>query len=74
MPLYEYACPECARRIEVFQRMGAGGEELECPACHHEGLVRQLSVFAAGGSSSKESFGGACESPGSGACAPSGGG
>ena len=44
MPLYEYACRECAHQFETLVR---GGETPECPACHATALERRLSVFAA---------------------------
>lgn len=44
MPLYEYACKECAHQFEVLVR---GHETPECPACHATALERRLSVFSA---------------------------
>ena len=44
MPLYEYACKECAHQFEALVR---GSETPECPACHSTALERRLSVFAA---------------------------
>jgi putative FmdB family regulatory protein len=39
MPLYEYRCTGCGKRIEVLQRLGE--ERLtECPSCH--GLLERL--------------------------------
>ena len=47
MPVYEYRCPGCGHRLEILQRLGATGADLECPSCRSVGLERQLSTFAA---------------------------
>ena len=44
MPLYEYACRECAHQFETLVR---AHETPECPSCHATALERRLSVFAA---------------------------
>jgi putative FmdB family regulatory protein len=44
MPLYEYACRECAHEFEALVR---GSDTPECPACHATSLQRKLSRFAA---------------------------
>jgi putative FmdB family regulatory protein len=44
MPLFEYACKECAHEFEALVR---GRETPECPSCHSHELQRRLSVFAA---------------------------
>jgi putative FmdB family regulatory protein len=44
MPLYEYACKECAHKFETLVR---GSETPACPACHATTLERRMSVFAA---------------------------
>jgi putative FmdB family regulatory protein len=44
MPLYEYACRECAHQFEALVR---GKETPRCPACHATSLERRLSVFSA---------------------------
>lgn len=44
MPLFEYACKECAHQFEALVR---SSETPECPACHATALERKLSVFAA---------------------------
>ncbi len=41
MPLYEYACRECAHE---FEALVFGGEKAECPQCKSEKLEQQLSV------------------------------
>jgi putative FmdB family regulatory protein len=47
VPLYEYRCPNCQRRFEVLQRVGAGAEGLECPDCGSRFVEKQYSTFAA---------------------------
>jgi putative FmdB family regulatory protein len=44
MPLYEYACRECAHQFELLVR---GSETPQCPACHATSLDRRFSAFAA---------------------------
>jgi putative FmdB family regulatory protein len=44
MPLFEYACQECAHEFEALVR---GSESPECPACHATALQRRQSTFAA---------------------------
>jgi putative FmdB family regulatory protein len=43
MPLYEYACQECASH---FEALVFSGETVECPACKSQKLQRQISVPA----------------------------
>jgi len=50
MPLYEYSCEQCGKKIELLVR---GGEQPECPHCQSTQLTKLLSVVAghvAGGS------------------------
>jgi putative FmdB family regulatory protein len=65
MPIYEYRCQECGRRLEVLQRLGASGEGLSCPACGGDRLERALSTFARAAAGSGGGAGAAT-------CAPSG--
>jgi putative FmdB family regulatory protein len=43
MPLYEYSCQKCSRKIEVLVR---GDEKPECPHCHTTKLTKLLSVVS----------------------------
>jgi len=43
MPLYEYACQTCSRKIELLIR---GDERPECPHCHGSRLTKLLSVVS----------------------------
>lgn len=49
MPLYEYTCESCDRRLEVLQRVGADASGLECPECGSKSLAREFSTFASCG-------------------------
>ena len=37
MPLYEYSCEKCSRKIELLIR---GDEKPECPHCHSTKLTK----------------------------------
>jgi putative FmdB family regulatory protein len=43
MPFYEYVCTECGEQTEVLQRL-SDPPETECPRCHQQGLVKQVSA------------------------------
>ena len=43
MPLYEYSCEKCSRKVELLIR---GDEKPECPHCHSTKLIKLLSVFS----------------------------
>jgi len=43
MPIYEYACQDCAREFEQLVRSDTVPE---CPQCHSTQLAKRLSVFA----------------------------
>ena len=58
MPLYEYRCPDCDERVELFQRMGENGSVLECPKCRRSGLERIHSRFASASGGAIRSGGG----------------
>ena len=48
MPIYEYRCGDCGRRVTLFfKRMGAE-EAKRCPRCGSEKLTRLISRFALG--------------------------
>lgn len=44
MPIYEYMCSSCNKKVAVFLRM-ATAEPL-CPICGNSGLTRVISSFA----------------------------
>jgi putative FmdB family regulatory protein len=72
MPLYEYQCPGCGKRIEVLQKLGEDGSGLTCPECGVTGLRKLMSASAvqvSGGSGSAPGPGcgaGGCPAAGSG--------
>ena len=43
MPLYEYSCENCSRKVELLIR---GDEKPECPHCHSTKLTKLLSVVS----------------------------
>jgi putative FmdB family regulatory protein len=49
MPIYEYRCAGCDCAFETFVRSGQDGDA-QCPSCHGTRLRREMSVFAARGS------------------------
>ena len=62
MLIYEYRCQSCGHVFAKLQRMGATGEDLDCPKCNGAEIERQLSTFASASSQPATS---------SGACGPS---
>jgi len=58
MPLYEYECDKCGRRVEVRQSVGQNGAEVACPSCGTVGLRRVFSRFACKGSGDSDFSGG----------------
>ncbi len=46
MPIYEYECLGCHRRVSVFIRSAASGETPRCPRCDSTELSRLMSRFA----------------------------
>jgi len=64
MPIYEYKCKKCATVFDVFQSVGATGEQLKCPVC---GEPKPDRIFSAFGTAATASFSGAstgCSSSG----------
>ena len=47
MPIYEYRCGDCKRRVSVFFRSFATTTEPRCPNCGGEHLARLVSRVAA---------------------------
>ncbi len=43
MPLYEYSCEKCSRKVELLIR---GDEKPQCPHCHSTKLTKLLSVVS----------------------------
>jgi putative FmdB family regulatory protein len=70
MPIFEYTCKDCNHE---FEALVFGKDKAECPKCHGKKLEPQLSVFAAGKSSTASGMPsgpcGSCGDPrGAGAC------
>lgn len=46
MPIYEYDCEDCRRRVSLLLRSFAAAEAPRCPRCGGSGLTRVMSRFA----------------------------
>ncbi len=46
MPIYEYRCRGCSRRVSVFQRSVYAADEVVCPVCGNGDLERLISRVA----------------------------
>lgn len=65
MPISEWRCRRCGARFEVLT-YGSAPEEPACEECGSKEVEKQLSRFAASGSSE----GGSSSSPSGGGCTP----
>jgi len=63
MPIYEYRCPKCNHKFEVFQSLGSSNDSLNCPICGEAKPNRMFSVFGSAGINSSVSSSG-CSSSG----------
>ena len=68
MPIYEYRCEQCGARFDKLVPMSQAQAAQRCPSCGAERARKLMSSFAATGTSSTSSAGGASAS-----CAPGGG-
>jgi len=46
MPVYEYRCNECRRKISIFVRGFSGASQVVCEHCGGKNLTRLFSTFA----------------------------
>jgi putative FmdB family regulatory protein len=46
MPIYEYACKTCRKRVSIFQRSVTTAVAVRCPECGGDDLNRLISKFA----------------------------
>ncbi|NQT48140.1 MAG: zinc ribbon domain-containing protein [Chloroflexi bacterium] len=46
MPIYEYRCNECRRKVSIFVRGFSGTPEVVCDRCGGKDLTRLFSTFA----------------------------
>ncbi|MFC1999473.1 zinc ribbon domain-containing protein [Chloroflexota bacterium] len=46
MPVYEYRCNECRRKISIFVRGFSGASQVVCDHCGSKNLTRLFSTFA----------------------------
>ena len=65
MPIYEYVCMQCESHFEELVRYG---EQPDCPECGVADVRKQLSVFAAHGSSTQAGFDPTPRAGGGGCC------
>lgn len=70
MPIYEFTCTRCEKDFELMCPMGTQVNEVKCPDCNQNHLIRKMSLFSIS-SGAPESAG--FESAGEcGSCGPSG--
>lgn len=43
MPIYEYECPGCGEKFELFRPISRCEEDAECPACGAANAARIIS-------------------------------
>jgi putative FmdB family regulatory protein len=46
MPIYEYACHGCRKKVSIFQRSMTTATAVRCPECGSERLERLISKFS----------------------------
>jgi putative FmdB family regulatory protein len=46
MPIYEYICSSCNKKVTVFLRTASAAADPHCPLCGGSGLSRIISSFA----------------------------
>ncbi len=46
MPIYEYRCEDCGRKVSIFFKSIAAAHDAACPRCSSRRLVRLVSRFA----------------------------
>lgn len=46
MPIYEYICNNCKKKVSFFRRMADMEQRLACPECSGEDMTRIISSFA----------------------------
>ena len=74
MPIYEYYCPTCRAKFEMFRSISLADAEARCPQCQCVGK-KQFSAFASfsknseGVSTAVAGTGGGCASCGASSCA-----
>lgn len=69
MPIFEFMCVRCGTNFEQLVR-SSGDQEVICPQCKGNRVIKQFSSFAVKGTHSSSGLGGG---GGAGACAPGGG-
>jgi putative FmdB family regulatory protein len=49
MPIYVFRCEDCGAVFEVFVFRSEDEEEIKCPKCGSEKVVKELAPFGIGG-------------------------
>lgn len=52
MPIYEFYCENCQKKLEVLVRLGSQ-EKITCPNCSSDRVKRLVSSFGIGGGGSR---------------------
>jgi putative FmdB family regulatory protein len=52
MPIYVFRCEECGQVFEVFVFRSEEEEEIKCPNCGSENVVKELAPFGLAGGKS----------------------
>lgn len=55
MPIYSYLCKDCDEKFDLLVGVTAEKEELKCKKCGSKKIVREISGFSVGKSSSSDS-------------------
>ncbi|RUM87187.1 MAG: zinc ribbon domain-containing protein [Thermovibrio sp.] len=55
MPIYEFRCEECGEEFEKFVISASQVNQVKCPKCGSEKVVKKISACSIGGSDSGSS-------------------
>ncbi len=67
MPIYEFKCVSCDKKIEQFCKMGEDGSSFKCPECG-AGVKKILSAFRSPGTDGGSNNCGSCSSSSCSSC------
>jgi len=62
MPLFEFECKDCGKRVEFLEKSTKTQSKHKCPECGGKNLVKVISGFSVGGKNKSSSGGGSCPS------------